>query len=131
MSRLVEPTSVTTASGPQASSAVAASSARPATGAAQKTTSAPSQASPSVLAPRSSDSLGQSPLEGRRIGVEAGDLALQPPPGGEPDRASDQADAENGDPHSSPRRACTAAPNWRSSVAVVSQSMQASVIDCP
>jgi len=80
MSRLVEPTSVTTVSGPQASSAAVASSARPATGAAQKTTSAPSQA----------------------CGAEVAALPI-----GQPDRAADQADAEDGDPHS-PRRALVA-----------------------
>jgi hypothetical protein len=53
--------------------------------------------------------------------------------GRQPDRAADQADPEDRDPHPSERarRACTAAASSSSTSEVVSQSMQASVIDCP
>ena len=71
------------------------------------------------------------PLQRRRVGVEPDNLAPQAPPRGQSDRAPDQADAEDGDLHTSPRRASTAAANCSSSVAVVSQSMQGSVIDWP
>ena len=68
--------------------------------------------------------------EGRRVGVIAADLGLQAPPSRQPDRAADQADAEDGDLHL-PRRALTAAASRSSVETVVSQSMQASVIDWP
>ena len=39
------------------------------------------------------------PLERRRVAIEADHLGVQPPPRGEPDRAADQADAEDRDLH--------------------------------
>jgi hypothetical protein len=71
------------------------------------------------------------PAQAIRIAAEANDLrALDVLMGGEPDRPADQADAEDGDPHPL-RRACTAVASPSRTSEVVSQSMQASVIDCP
>ena len=52
------------------------------------------------------------------------------PAGRKADRASDQPDAEDRDPHPL-RRARTAAASPSSTPEVMSQSMHASVIDCP
>ena len=58
-------------------------------------------------------------------------LGAEPLPRGEPDRAADQPDAEDGDPHP-PRRALAAEASWlRAPRRLRSQSMQASVIDWP
>src|SRR5262249_29296593 len=71
------------------------------------------------------------------VWVEAGHLGSKPPPRREPDRAADQAHAEDGDPgarlrrHYSLRRASIAEANRSSADTVSSQSMQGSVIDCP
>ncbi len=52
------------------------------------------------------------------------------PAGREADRAADQPDAEHGDPHPE-RRSRTAAASPSSTSEVMSQSMHASVMDCP
>ncbi len=52
------------------------------------------------------------------------------PAGREADRAADQPDAEDGDPHPE-RRARTAPASPSSTSEVMSQSMHASVMDCP
>ena len=66
-----------------------------------------------------------------RVAPEADDLGVRDVlMGGEPDRPADQANAEDGDSHPR-RRACTAVASCSSTSEVVSQSMQASVIDWP
>ena len=94
----VEPTSVTTASGPAVSSAVATRSGRAVTGAAQKTTSAPATASAAEPSVRSTAPSATARLDVLRVRIPAGDLGPEPVARGEPDRAADQPDAENGDP---------------------------------
>ena len=70
-------------------------------------------------------------IEVRASPPPADDLCpLQPLLRGQPDRASDQADAEDRDLHP-PRRARAAAASRSSTETVWSQSMQASVIDWP
>jgi hypothetical protein len=70
------------------------------------------------------------PLERRRLRVITDDLGPRALPGGESDRAPDQADAEDREGHRSRRlRAAAASPSSRETV--VSQLMQASVIDWP
>ena len=69
-------------------------------------------------------------LERRRIGVEPDHLDAGTLPSGEPDRAPDQADAKDGELHAW-RRLRTDADRLSSRETVVSQSMQASVIDWP
>ena len=98
MSRLVEPTSVTAVSGPQASSAAATSSGSRPTGAAQKTTSAPSQAAAIESVDGVGGARGERRLPRGRIRVEPGHLGAEALARGEADRAADQPDAEDGDP---------------------------------
>ena len=75
-----------------------------------------------------------------RVGVIAAYGGLRPLPSGEADRASDQPDAEQRDPHLCQRAAVRAEAALRSrtdsarpssTATVVSQSMQPSVIDWP
>ena len=64
------------------------------------------------------------------VGIEARDLGVEPLPRREPDRAADQADADDSEPHL--RRRASTAPASRSRItAVRPQSRQASVIDWP
>ncbi len=63
-------------------------------------------------------------------------LGAQPFPGAQPDRATDQTDPHDGDPHPrrryrSARRSLTAPASRSSTSTVVSQSIQPSVIDWP
>ena len=69
-------------------------------------------------------------IEGGAIGIEPHYLGAEPLPRGQPDRAADQADAEDGDPHP-PRRALAAEASWSKTETVASQSRQGSVIDWP
>ena len=148
MSRLVEPTSVTAASCPAAASAAAASSGSRPTGAAQKTISAPAQASRDVAGDGVGGADGERRLAGRRVRVVARDHGAEPLPRRQPDRAADQPDAEDGDPRRvtarasavdrtalmappQARRAWTAEANRSSAWTVSSQPRQASVIDWP
>ena len=134
-SRLVEPTSVTTVSGPagrQRLARLVRQRRRP--GAAQKTTSAPSQASAIEAAARSRAPSSTARSSVAAVAPVADHLGPEPLPRGEPDRAADQADAEDGDPRCRPaqlRRASMAEAKRSRTVTVSSQSMQASVIDWP
>ena len=99
-------------------------------GAAQKTISAPSTASATEAAARSRAPSSSAAFGVSRVRIEARDLGVEPLPRGEPDRAADQADADDSEPH--PRRRASTAPASRSRItAVRSQSRQASVIDWP
>src|SRR5439155_21363124 len=72
------------------------------------------------------------PLQALAVAPEPDHLhLLELLPRGKADRAADQPDAENGDPHPASRRALTAAANPSKTPTVVSQSMHASVIDWP
>jgi hypothetical protein len=87
------------------------------------------------LLDRPGDAVDRAQLAGalqlRGTAAEADDLDIPDAlPGRQPDRAADQPDAEDGDPHPS-RRARTAAVSPSSTATVWSQSMQASVIDWP
>ena len=98
---LVEPTSVTTASGPLAPERLGDQLRKRATGAAQKITSAPSHRlghrcrAVDRPAPRARARARASPDRDRSPPTSA----LEPPPRGQPDRAADQPDAEDGDSH--------------------------------
>ena len=92
-SRLVEPTSETTVSGPLADSASAARPGSAATGAAQKTTSASATASATEPARPVERPELEALVDVGGDGVEAGHLGVGPPLRGEPDRAADQPDA--------------------------------------
>ena len=120
---LVEPTSVTTASSPLDASASETSSGSAPTGAAQKTTSAPSTAPAIESSIRSTVCRSSARSRGGRVRIEAADLGAEPPLRRQPDRAADQPDAEDGDSH--PRRRASTAPASRSRItAVRSQSRQ-------
>ena len=133
-SRLTDPTSVTAESLPAASSASAASRGRAPTGAAQKTTSAPSTASateapaeltaPSCSARASSSPSGSNPATSASSLLRAAS-PIEPPISPTPRTAM----RIPGQPAS--RRFRTAAASRSSASTVVSQSMQASVIDWP
>ena len=145
MSRLVEPTSVTAASGPRRSSAAAASSGSRPTGAAQKTISAPSTAAATESVAVSAAPVASAASRVAGSGSKPDHLGAEPLPRRQPDRAADQPDAEDGDPRrhgSGPaaaepliaaqaRRAWTAEANRSSAWTVSSQPRQASVIDWP
>ena len=74
-------------------------------------------------------------VEQLAVGIEPRDLGVEPGASGEPDRSSDQADAEDGDLHglgqAASRRLRTAEASRSRVSTVVSQSMHASVIDWP
>ncbi len=96
--RFVEPTSLTTASGPDASSAST-------TSAGQRGDRRRAEDHVGVRRRgrgRRRDAIERAHLERaidvRRVGVVADDLGAEPAPGGQPDRAPDQPDAEHGDP---------------------------------
>ena len=98
-SRFTEPTSVTAQSSAAASSA---SAARPGSG----TPGRRRRPAPPPRPPRATRLVRgvdrpelPGPLEQLPVGVESGHLGVEPGAGGEPDRPTDQADAEDGDLH--------------------------------
>ena len=98
--RLVEPTSRDGAVGRARRPAPRPPRPRaPPTGAATNTSSAPSTASASSDAERSIAPRASAASPTRAIGVEADDLRVQARARRQPDRAADQPDADDGDPH--------------------------------
>ena len=126
---MVEPTSVTSALGPAAARASAQGGAPPP--ARRKHRLGAAKASASEWPPVERAQL-QRALEVAASRIEP-ETSAPSPAGGQPDRAADQPDSEDGDFHAALRR--RAAADGRGQLvetsAVVSQSMQASVIDWP
>ena len=112
--RLAEPTSVTTQSGPASASAARTAPGSAPTGAATNAASAPASASAGVAHETVTAPRAERGLAGARRGVEAPHLGAEALARGQPDRAADQPDAEDGDDHrrrrTSVRRAWTTAP---------------------
>ncbi len=131
MPRLVEPTSVTTTSSPLAASASRASS----TKRGDRGRADDHLGALAGLGHRCRRAVERAdadrPLHRLGVRVEADDDgAVDARPRRAADRAADQADAEDRDPHR-PRRALTASASPSRTETVSSQAMQASVIDCP
>ena len=112
-SSFVEPTSLTSVSGPDASSAARTSSGRAPTGAHAKQSCAPSTASSTEPATRLDRAAVERALEALAVAAEAHHLrVLDVLAGREADRAADQAHAEDGYAHAIRRSktACRPAP---------------------
>ena len=135
--RLIEPTSVTTQSAAAASSARRTVSPSAPTGVGSKHDVGARDGRGHVIGLR----VDRSELERLgahgRVGVIAAYLSVGALARSQPDRAADQTDAEDRDPHpirSAPGRRCDRArtrASASSTSTVVSQLMQPSVIDCP
>ncbi len=129
---LVEPTSLTTHSGPAASRAAWTWVASEPTGPQAKQASVLSRASSSERATTSMAPALAGGLQALRAAPVAHDLAATLTAGRQADRAADQPDTQDGDAHAQcERRARTAPASSSSTPSVLPQSMHASVTDWP